>query len=190
MSTQPLEDTSRRIQQAALELFTSHGYDKTSLREIADRLGFTKAALYYHFPSKEQLLDSLVTPMLTEYESVLDACATQRPGPSRRRHLVEAYLEVMLRHRTLLRLFINDSTALAASGSGQRGRALGERALALLVDGEEGTAAGVRAAAALGALHFSVISFLDTPADELRGPVLDSVFAVLGVRNTVRRETA
>ena len=40
----------------ALELFNEQGYDKTSLREIAERLGVTKAALYYHFRSKEDIL--------------------------------------------------------------------------------------------------------------------------------------
>src|SRR5580704_12464879 len=46
-------DTRARIQQVALELFAEQGYDKTSLREIAERLDVTKAALYYHFKSKE-----------------------------------------------------------------------------------------------------------------------------------------
>ena len=47
-------DTRARIQQIALELFAEHGYERTSLREIAERLGVTKAALYYHFKSKEE----------------------------------------------------------------------------------------------------------------------------------------
>ena len=38
-------DTRARIQQVAVELFTEHGYEGTSLREIAERLGVTKAAL-------------------------------------------------------------------------------------------------------------------------------------------------
>src|SRR5215470_13688163 len=38
-------DTRTRIQRVALELFTEHGYEATSLREIAERLGVTKAAL-------------------------------------------------------------------------------------------------------------------------------------------------
>ncbi len=46
--------------EAALELFTEQGFDKTSLREVAERVGVTKAALYYHFRSKEELLSSLV----------------------------------------------------------------------------------------------------------------------------------
>ncbi len=49
-------DTRQRIQDVALELFAEQGYDKTSLREIAERLGVTKAALYYHFQSKEDIV--------------------------------------------------------------------------------------------------------------------------------------
>jgi AcrR family transcriptional regulator len=48
--------TRERILDIALELFNERGYDKTSLRDIAERLGTTKAALYYHFPRKEDIL--------------------------------------------------------------------------------------------------------------------------------------
>src|SRR6201986_5297062 len=48
--------TRERILDIALELFVEQGYDKTSLRDIAERLGTTKAALYYHFERKEDIL--------------------------------------------------------------------------------------------------------------------------------------
>jgi AcrR family transcriptional regulator len=48
--------TRERILEVALELFNEQGYDKTSLREIAERLGITKAALYYYFERKEDIL--------------------------------------------------------------------------------------------------------------------------------------
>src|ERR1700734_214139 len=48
--------TRERILDVALDHFTERGFDKTSLREIADELGFTKAALYYHFEKKEDIL--------------------------------------------------------------------------------------------------------------------------------------
>ena len=51
--------TRERILDVALELFTEDGYDRASLREIAERLGVTKAALYYHFPSKADILFAL-----------------------------------------------------------------------------------------------------------------------------------
>jgi len=53
-------DTRTEIQRIALSRFTQDGYDKTSLREIAEDLGVTKAALYYHFRTKEDILESLV----------------------------------------------------------------------------------------------------------------------------------
>jgi AcrR family transcriptional regulator len=61
-------NTRQRIQDVALELFAEQGYEKTSLREIAERLEVTKAALYYHFKTKEEILvsifDDLTQPIL------------------------------------------------------------------------------------------------------------------------------
>ena len=54
--------TRERILEAAQRRFIDQGYDGTSLREIADELGFTKAALYYHFQTKEQIFVALLQP--------------------------------------------------------------------------------------------------------------------------------
>ncbi len=51
--------TRERILDIAQELFTELGYEKTSLRQIAERLGYSKAAIYYHFASKEDILMAL-----------------------------------------------------------------------------------------------------------------------------------
>lgn len=53
-------DTRERIQRVALDLFVEQGYEKTSLREIAEKLGVTKAALYYHFRTKEDIVHGLI----------------------------------------------------------------------------------------------------------------------------------
>jgi AcrR family transcriptional regulator len=57
----PLEavPTRTRILDVALDLFVEKGFDGTSLREIAERLGLTKAAIYYHFASKDDILMAL-----------------------------------------------------------------------------------------------------------------------------------
>jgi AcrR family transcriptional regulator len=44
----------------ASRLFATHGYDGTSLRDIAEEAQITKAALYYHFPNKEALHQHIV----------------------------------------------------------------------------------------------------------------------------------
>jgi AcrR family transcriptional regulator len=62
-ATSPQPGTRERILDAAMRRFIDQGYDGTSLREIADDLGFTKAALYYHFQTKDQILEALLEPM-------------------------------------------------------------------------------------------------------------------------------
>jgi AcrR family transcriptional regulator len=52
-------NTRERILDVALDLFIEQGFDGTSLREIAEQLGVTKAALYYHFTSKDDILMAL-----------------------------------------------------------------------------------------------------------------------------------
>jgi AcrR family transcriptional regulator len=52
-------DTRQRILDVALDLFTEQGFDATSLRQIAERLGVTKAAIYYYFESKDDILLAL-----------------------------------------------------------------------------------------------------------------------------------
>ena len=56
-------DTKERILETALELFAQNGYLGTSMNDIAERLGFTKAALYKHYTSKQEILDKIVERM-------------------------------------------------------------------------------------------------------------------------------
>ena len=56
-------DTKERILEAALELFAQSGYLGTSMSDIANRLGITKGALYKHYTSKQEILDSIVERM-------------------------------------------------------------------------------------------------------------------------------
>lgn len=58
------EDTRARILAVALELMSERGFAGTSIRELAERLDLTTAAMYYHFSSKEALLDALVAPLV------------------------------------------------------------------------------------------------------------------------------
>ncbi|WIB78279.1 helix-turn-helix domain-containing protein [Curtobacterium sp. MCPF17_002] len=74
-------ETRRRAQQIALELFTEHGYEATSLRRIADVLGINKASLYYHFPSKEAILRSLFDERGAEADELVEWLRTQDRTP-------------------------------------------------------------------------------------------------------------
>ena len=91
----PRTDTRARIQSVALELFAEQGYEKTSLREIAERLGVTKAALYYHFKSKEDIVRSLVEDYFGQIDALI---AWGQDQPSTRRD-PRARCSPLLRHR-------------------------------------------------------------------------------------------
>src|SRR5258708_36294865 len=81
-------DTRARIQQVAVELFTEHGYEGTSLREIAERLDVTKAALYYHFKSKEDIVTSLVEDYSKQMDALIECGRRQPRTPEARRELL------------------------------------------------------------------------------------------------------
>ncbi|MBL7255370.1 TetR/AcrR family transcriptional regulator [Paractinoplanes lichenicola] len=83
-------DTRDRVLAVALELFAQQGYQVTSLREIADRLGVTKAAVYFHFRTKQEIL----TALLRGYADVVVALVADA---ERGRPLTAADEEALLR---------------------------------------------------------------------------------------------
>ncbi|MFJ6214931.1 TetR/AcrR family transcriptional regulator [Streptomyces sp. NPDC092296] len=84
-------DTKSEIQEVALSLFTERGYEATSLREIAECLGITKAALYYHFASKEDIVRSLLTAHLANLDELIGWAATQPAGPQLREEIIDRW---------------------------------------------------------------------------------------------------
>ena len=61
-------NTKERIMEAALELFAQNGYLGTSMNDIAKQLGITKGALYKHYSSKQEILDS-ITQRMNEHDT-------------------------------------------------------------------------------------------------------------------------
>ena len=59
-------DTRQRLIDVAVDLFTRHSFAGTSLQMIADEMGFTKAAIYYHFRTREELLAAVVEPIFDQ----------------------------------------------------------------------------------------------------------------------------
>ena len=108
-------DTRGQIQRAALRRFTTQGYDATSLREIAEDLGVTKAAVYYHFPTKDDILESL----LSDLAASLDELTTwARAEPSTRERRIELLHRLAVATRgslgPLMRCAQQNELALAA----------------------------------------------------------------------------
>src|SRR2546429_4302669 len=88
-------DHRSRIQDVALELFTEHGYEATSLREIAERLGVTKAALYYHFKTKDDIVASFMEDRLAALEELVAWAREQPRTDQTRRAVVRRYSDLL-----------------------------------------------------------------------------------------------
>lgn len=81
-------DTRTRILEVASRHFRERGYSDTSMQEIADELGVTKAALYYHFGSKVEILRALVEPIFSAIEGILAGDCDCSTAQGRRDYLV------------------------------------------------------------------------------------------------------
>lgn len=68
-----------QILEAATALFAETGYEGTSLRDVAERCGMTKAALYYHFTDKEALLRSVVEFRMTRMIDLISTALARVP---------------------------------------------------------------------------------------------------------------
>ena len=155
-------DTRQQIRAVALELFAEQGYEKTSLREIAERLGVTKAAVYYHYRTKEEILSSLLDEHLAGMDALVEWAEAQPPGRERRRGVLERYsalLTTMAEDGSqLIRFMQENQTSMKelASAAGMRRRF--ERLGAMLVDPDASAADQLRGRLSLIALHFGTFA--------------------------------
>lgn len=151
MATRTREDTRDRILDVAQELFATKGYVGTTLRDIAEELGTTVAALYYYFQRKEELLSSLTEPMFTDIDTVLDHVVDLDPD-ERPRWLLAGLFDAMLGHRPTVAAITQDPSALEQGGVGARAQSQALRTVDLLAPGGDELAA-LRARCAIAVLR-------------------------------------
>ena len=142
----------RRIARLALARFRVGGFTGTSIADLAGALGISKAAIYYHYRSKDALLHHLVDPLL----DAIDTCIQDHNNPpdasaQAARQLLDAYLAVLLAHREVVPLIAIDVAVLNHPKIGPRLRAQNRQLQSLLAAPDPSPSARLRAEAALGA---------------------------------------
>ena len=160
-------DTRGTIRAVALELFSDKGFEQTSLREIAERVGLTKASLYYHYPSKQALLLAVVEPVITGWRSIVDDTARLDHDVDSVRSVVERCLDVFLRNRSVAGIFQRDAAGVAVvlGSLWEDMLDLGRRLVAWLAGPSPTTADRLRAIAAMEVLG-AVLSSTTYQGDE------------------------
>jgi AcrR family transcriptional regulator len=107
--------TRERILDTAQELFIRQGYDKTSLRDIAERVQITKAALYHYFARKDEMLLELHNRLQALGANVLDELEAAPDGPARAAawpRLANQMIDFMVDNRELLLLHSRNRNAI------------------------------------------------------------------------------
>jgi AcrR family transcriptional regulator len=173
-------DTKERIQAAARELFAQKGVGNTSLQEIADKLGITKPALYYHFASREDLLRSIVGPLIDAGQRFVEE-QERVATPAEARALLDGYFEFHYEHRDDLLLVLSELTTLADLGLIEVVLAWRARLMELLYGPNPPLAEAARAVVALGGLQDCAIQFRDTPRAELREAAVNAAMSSLNL---------
>jgi AcrR family transcriptional regulator len=169
-------DTRTRIQEVARELFVSQGVQNTSLRQISDRLGITKPALYYHFASRDDLVRSIVQPMVEDIERFV---ATRQPGDARQ--LLDDYFELIWRHRQVTMMMVRELSVLGFLDLGTRMFDWRRQIIALLLGPELTQAQHIRATVALGGMSDCSVEYAHLSVEEVKPAAVEAAAAALGL---------
>lgn len=176
-------DTRTRLIEVAVDLFTRHSFAGTSLQMIADELGFTKAAIYHHFRTREQLLTAVLEPILDELRTVVESAETKRTPHARAEHMLTGYAALAVRNRGLVAVLAADPSVATVLTERVQWGDLIKRQLTLLADVEPGPAGRVKAAMVFAGMAGAVgPSGAGLDDDMLRAHLVDAGRRTLGLR--------
>lgn len=175
------DETRTRIIDVALALMAERGFAATSTREISERLGFTKAALYYHFRTKDDLLAAIMGPAITDLAELVAGTAP-RPTPTVRRRALARYVDLVASHEELIRVLYDDPSVRGCAPM-QAAKPLYQELVGILAGTDEpDTVQRVRVRAALGGIHTAVLrGEPDEDREVVRATALVAACGALGL---------
>ena len=176
--------TRQRILVIAGELFVRQGYAGTSIADIAGQLGTSKAALYYHFKSKEEILEALLVEPLAALARLADRAAGERPSPE---DLLGALIDLTLSSGPTIATCGNDPSVMWVLKDQARRHALEEKVeliLAVLAGDRPSPGRLIRARAALAVAKEATVAVVRTsegcPGATARAEILAAAMRALG----------
>ena len=165
-----ISNTKERILVIAGDLFARKGYTATTIADIARALGTTTAALYYHFPSKSEILGALLAEPLAAYNRLVEDLDSSSATPE---ELLGAFVDLTVASRALGSVVDRDPSVLAKIDQHlpRKSVQVTAQAIAVLAGPEPDRAAMIRASAALSLIKGATQAAL---ADDGTGtPVCD-----------------
>jgi AcrR family transcriptional regulator len=159
----------RRIVAAAVDLFVSRGIDATSLQMIADALGITKGAVYYHFKTKHEIVLAVCADSFDQLDEVVVEAETIESVTSRERaleRLVPRMVDLAVQSRSVFSQLRFDPVMVRLMADDARYRGLLMRLDRLLAGDAPDDGARVRTAAVISALAGAPVHHLVAGLDD------------------------
>ncbi|GAA2343742.1 TetR/AcrR family transcriptional regulator [Dactylosporangium salmoneum] len=174
--------TRDEILGAAARLFATTGYKGTSLHDIAVEVGCSKAALLYHFDSKEAILTELCAPAIAELEQ-LHARLDGLDDATARTAAIEGFVGLSMRYRKEIQVIYGDLPGLLQQPAFQRVHLMTQKVCKILA-GTSGSPTSVIAAklvlAGIPAIAFGIDQELhDYSDEELRAALVEAATRAL-----------
>ncbi|AVH57296.1 MULTISPECIES: TetR/AcrR family transcriptional regulator [Streptomyces] len=158
-------DTRQRIQDVALELFSERGYEKTSLREIAEHVDVTKAALYYHFKTKEEILISLFEDLTRPLDELIEWGRQQQHTLETKQEVLRRYSEALTGAAPLFRFMQENQATVRELSVGETFKDRMMSMLEIIKEPEAPLTDQVRCISALFTMHAGMFVLKDVEGD-------------------------
>ncbi|MCV7175488.1 TetR/AcrR family transcriptional regulator [Mycolicibacterium sphagni] len=185
-TTSPAPDTRQRLIDAAITLFIRHSFAGTSLQMIADELGFTKAAIYHHFRTREQLLTAVLEPIIDRLTAVVDDAERQRGVHARADRMLNGYARLAVESPMLISVLASDPSVHTVLKSNREWTQMISRQMTLLADVHPGPGGFIRAQFVFAGIAGSADPKRNADDDWLHRELVDAGRRALGLR-TPRR---
>jgi AcrR family transcriptional regulator len=175
--------TRQRLTEVAVDLFTWHSFAGTSLQMIADEMGFTKAAIYYHFRTREELLAAVVEPIFEQLSAIITAAESQRSAAARADHMLLGYAELAVANRALVSVLACDPSVTTLLRDQPHWSELINRQLALLAGDVPDAGGLIKATVVLAGISSAVgPTWIAVGDDDLLRHLVDTGRRTLGLR--------
>lgn len=162
----PLSKAQTRVVAASLELFAQHGVGGTSLQMIADSIGVTKAAVYFQFKTKHEIVLAAAEDELARLESVVNAAEAESSRARRQDVLLTRIVDLSVDRRRTVSVILSDPVVLRFFKDHVRYRAVVGRLTDLLIGPGTGADRHLQTAMFMAAISGAVMHPMVTDLDD------------------------
>ncbi|WP_308165616.1 TetR/AcrR family transcriptional regulator [Nocardia noduli] len=171
-----------RVLEAALALFTERGVSGTSLQMIADRVGVSKASVYYQFQSKDDIALAVIRPAFEDIERVVRIAEVLPTDEARRSVAFSGLIELVVRHRHIAGVFYGDPAVDRLLEDHRNYKEAADRLADLLTGPGAGVMSRVAVSVLVAGIHYSAADpdLSDLDDSQLRVALLECSRRMVG----------